>query len=338
MRRCGKSLHMALHRAAPRRARRRRRGRPARPHDLLLRRLRGRRLEDDRRRHLLGERLRRLLQDRRGRRDRRRGVRPERHLRRHGRDDDPRQCLARRRRLQIHRRAARPGRMWAWRIRGTSPRSASTRTNPDLVYVAALGHAFGPNKERGVYRSQGRRRDLGADALSATRTPARSTSRWTRTTRASSTPRSGRRSALLEPDQRRAGQRPLQVHRWRRHLDGADAQSRPAEGRHRQDRRRRLARAGGPRLGAGRGGGRRGLPLRRRRRDVAAALASRATCAGAPGTTCTSSPHPTQPETVYVLNGAAWKSTDGGATFVQVPDAARRQPRPLDRPEEPASG
>ena len=25
--------------------------------------------------------------------------------------------------------------------------------NPDLVYVAALGHAFGPNKERGVYRS-----------------------------------------------------------------------------------------------------------------------------------------------------------------------------------------
>ena len=26
--------------------------------------------------------------------------------------------------------------------------------NPDLVYVAALGHAFGPNKERGVYRSK----------------------------------------------------------------------------------------------------------------------------------------------------------------------------------------
>ena len=27
-------------------------------------------------------------------------------------------------------------------------------TNPDLVYVAALGHAFGPNPERGVYRSK----------------------------------------------------------------------------------------------------------------------------------------------------------------------------------------
>ena len=27
-------------------------------------------------------------------------------------------------------------------------------TNPDLVYVAALGHAFGPNQERGVFRSK----------------------------------------------------------------------------------------------------------------------------------------------------------------------------------------
>jgi photosystem II stability/assembly factor-like uncharacterized protein len=27
-------------------------------------------------------------------------------------------------------------------------------TNPDLVYVAAVGHAFGPNKERGVFRSR----------------------------------------------------------------------------------------------------------------------------------------------------------------------------------------
>ncbi len=27
-------------------------------------------------------------------------------------------------------------------------------TNPDLVYVAALGHAYGPNEERGVYRSK----------------------------------------------------------------------------------------------------------------------------------------------------------------------------------------
>ena len=27
-------------------------------------------------------------------------------------------------------------------------------TNPDLVYVAAIGHAFGPSRERGVYRTR----------------------------------------------------------------------------------------------------------------------------------------------------------------------------------------
>ena len=27
-------------------------------------------------------------------------------------------------------------------------------SDPDLVYVAALGHAFGPNEERGIYRSR----------------------------------------------------------------------------------------------------------------------------------------------------------------------------------------
>jgi photosystem II stability/assembly factor-like uncharacterized protein len=34
------------------------------------------------------------------------------------------------------------------------PRIAVHPTNPDLVYVAALGHLFGPNEERGVYRSK----------------------------------------------------------------------------------------------------------------------------------------------------------------------------------------
>ena len=27
-------------------------------------------------------------------------------------------------------------------------------TNPDIVFVAALGHAFGPNEQRGIFRSQ----------------------------------------------------------------------------------------------------------------------------------------------------------------------------------------
>jgi photosystem II stability/assembly factor-like uncharacterized protein len=45
-----------------------------------------------------------------------------------------------------------------WRNMGLAPtrhisRVAIHPTNPDVVYVAALGHAWGPNPERGVYRS-----------------------------------------------------------------------------------------------------------------------------------------------------------------------------------------
>ena len=35
-------------------------------------------------------------------------------------------------------------------------------TNPDIVYVGALGHAYGPNDERGVYKSTRRRRNVEA--------------------------------------------------------------------------------------------------------------------------------------------------------------------------------
>lgn len=46
-----------------------------------------------------------------------------------------------------------------WRHLGLSdshhvPRIRVDPTNPDLVYAAALGHLYGPNQERGVYRSQ----------------------------------------------------------------------------------------------------------------------------------------------------------------------------------------
>jgi len=45
-----------------------------------------------------------------------------------------------------------------WRHLGLAPTRHISRviihpTNPDIVYVAALGHAWGPNPERGVYRS-----------------------------------------------------------------------------------------------------------------------------------------------------------------------------------------
>ncbi len=37
--------------------------------------------------------------------------------------------------------------------------------NPDIVFVAALGHVFGPNAERGVFRTHRRRRDVDEGAL-----------------------------------------------------------------------------------------------------------------------------------------------------------------------------
>jgi len=37
---------------------------------------------------------------------------------------------------------------------GQIPKLAVHPTNPDLVYVAALGHIFGPNEERGIFRSK----------------------------------------------------------------------------------------------------------------------------------------------------------------------------------------
>ena len=46
--------------------------------------------------------------------------------------------------------------------------------DPDIVYVAALGHAFGPNSERGVFRSTDGGADLAARCCSSATRPARS--------------------------------------------------------------------------------------------------------------------------------------------------------------------
>ncbi len=71
-------------------------------------------------------------------------------------------------------------------------------TDPDIAYVAALGHAFGPNRERGIYKTT----DGGAPGprcSSGTTPPGHRTSRWTRPTPRCSTPPSGRCSARLGP-------------------------------------------------------------------------------------------------------------------------------------------
>ena len=48
--------------------------------------------------------------------------------------------------------------------------------NPDIVYVAASGHEWTDNDERGVYKTDRRRQDLAEDAVRRTRGPAPSTS------------------------------------------------------------------------------------------------------------------------------------------------------------------
>ena len=121
---------VALRRPAPRRPRGRG-GRPSdRAHDVLLRGLRGRCLEDDGRRHLLGERLRRLLRDLRGRRPGRRALGAERAVRGHRRSVHPRQRVAWGRRLSLRPTAAARGPTWACATPATSGASACTRAMP----------------------------------------------------------------------------------------------------------------------------------------------------------------------------------------------------------------
>ena len=51
------------------------------------------------------------------------------------------------------RTAASTGIIWASTTRSRSARIVVDPTNPNIVYVAAMGHLFGPNAERGLYKS-----------------------------------------------------------------------------------------------------------------------------------------------------------------------------------------
>ena len=51
--------------------------------------------------------------------------------------------------LQDHGRRLRAGATWASGIRSGSPASWCTPPIPDIVFAAAMGHALGPNEERG---------------------------------------------------------------------------------------------------------------------------------------------------------------------------------------------
>ena len=138
---------------------------------------------------------------------------------------------------------------------------------------------------------------------------------------------------LLDYKQRWARLRPVQVNRWRRYLDGDIRQSRPAVRRQGANRRGRVAREAGARVGHHRVGGVRHLPLRRRRGHLAA---------------CKHRPGPARAPVVLLAHLCRSHGLgDGlGAQFqvlevnrwredlLRGHDAPRRQPRPVDRSPE----
>ena len=71
---------------------------------------------------------------------------------------------------------ARPGRISACATRSRSRRSPSIRRNPNRLFVAALGHPYGPNEERGIFRSTDGGQTFQNACCSRTRTPAARTS------------------------------------------------------------------------------------------------------------------------------------------------------------------
>ena len=119
---------------------------------LLHRRLQRRRLEDHRLRPHLESDLRRPA-DRIDRRARGRAVRPERHLRRQRRRTAAARPLRSATASTNRPTPARPGPISDCATDSRFRRSRSTRAIPNRLFVAVLGHPYGPNAERGLYRS-----------------------------------------------------------------------------------------------------------------------------------------------------------------------------------------
>ena len=205
-------------------------------------------------------------------------------------------------------------------------------TQSGLVYVAALGHAHGPNPERGIFRSRDggatwehvlfRGQDAGANDLCMDPNNPRilyasfwETRRgpWQLT---SGGPGSGLFKSTdggdtwtdISPQQG-----PAQGRRWARSASPPRARSAIASG---PSSRPRTAASSAPTTAARPGSGsREERDLRQRAWYYQHIIAD---------------PH--DAETVWVLNIETWRSIDGGKTFSAVRHPARRQPRPVDRP------
>ena len=202
-------------------ARRPRPASPASPDVFYIGVVNGGVVEDDRLRPHLAADLRRPA-DGLDRRDRRRAVEPRRHLRRQRRGPAAARPLDRRRHLQVDRRRAGPGRTSACATASRSRRSSSTRATPNRLFVAVLGHPYGPNEERGIFRSTDGGADVREGAL-----PRREHRRRRRRARPVEPRHRLRRAvgvaagAVGERRVHGPGQRPLQVDRRRHDLAAA---------------------------------------------------------------------------------------------------------------------
>ena len=151
---------------------------------------------------------------------------PEHHLRRQRRGPAAARSLDRRRHLQVRPTPARPGRISACATASRFRRSSSTRANPDRLFVAVLGHPYGPNEERGIFRSTdgGERfekvlyKDENTGGIDLAFDPVERESRLRRAV-------GGAAGAVGERRVSRARQRPVQVDRRRHHLAAADARA-----------------------------------------------------------------------------------------------------------------
>ena len=258
---------------------------------------------------------------------------PQRDLRRHRRGRHALRHRAGRRHVQVDRRrpdvaASRPRRIAADR-----PHHRRIRAIRGVVFVAALGHPYGPNAERGVFRS----RDGGATwqrCSGPTQIPARSTSSSSPGTRGSSTPRCGRRGARRGASIRRraapaagCSSPPTAAITGRSSPAGLPASSRARRAR---DRAERAGRASTLSSTPSTGGG----VYRSDDRGAHWRLVSGDTRIWQRGWYFGRlTVDPRNPDRVYALNTIVLRSDDGGATWIPLKGRSdrRRLPRAVDR-------
>ena len=163
------------------------------------------------------------------------------------------------------------GKTWThvWDQEGQIGTMAVHPKNADVAFAAVLGHAFGPNPERGVYRTsdggktwqQVLKKDADTGASDVAIDPSNPNVALRRLLAGAPVP--------VGPAERRPRQRPLRLARRRRHLEAAH-RPRPARRHLGQGRRGRRAVGRPPRLRAHRSRKGRAVPIRRRRRELGA--------------------------------------------------------------------